>query len=89
MNPNNIREFASSFQKSRILLSGFELGIFTAIGESGSNNHQIATTLQLDEHAFERLLNALASLGFLTKQDGLYLILLKASPFYPPKALII
>ena len=72
MNPTTIREFAASFQKSRILLSGFELGIFTTIEESGSTNHHIATTLQLDEHAAERLLNALASLGFLIKQDGLY-----------------
>jgi len=51
-------------------LSGFELGIFTTIEESGSTNHQIATTLQLDEHASERLLNALVSLGFLTKHVG-------------------
>ena len=72
MNPTTIREFAASFQKSRILLSGFELGIFTTIEESGSTNHQIATTLQLDEHASERLLNALVSLGFLTKHVGLY-----------------
>jgi SAM-dependent methyltransferase len=72
MNPTTIREFAALFQKSRILLSGFELGIFTTIDESGSTNHQIATTLQLDEHASERLLNALVSLGFLTKHVGLY-----------------
>jgi hypothetical protein len=31
MNPNSIREFAASFQKSRILLSGFELDLFTNI----------------------------------------------------------
>ena len=72
MNPTTIREFAASFQKSRILLSGFELGIFTAIEESGSTNHQIATSLKLDEHASERLLNALVSLGFLKKHDVLY-----------------
>ena len=53
-------------------MSGFELGIFTTIEESGSTNDQIAITLQLDKHASERLLNALASLGFLTKQNGLY-----------------
>jgi SAM-dependent methyltransferase len=72
MNPNTIREFAASFQKSRILLSGFELGIFSTIEESGSTNHQIATILELNDHASERLLNALASLGFLVKQNGLY-----------------
>ncbi len=72
MNPNTIREFASSFQKSRILLSSFELDIFTNIDESGTTNHQIANNLHLNEHACERLLNALVSLGFLTKQNQLF-----------------
>jgi SAM-dependent methyltransferase len=72
MNSNTIREFAASFQKSRILLSGFELDIFTNIGESGSTNYQIANHLHLNEHACERLLNALVSLGFLTKQNHLF-----------------
>jgi len=72
MNPNTIRELASSFQKSRILLSGFELDVFSTIDASGSTNYQIASTLQLDEHACNRLLNALASLGFLSKQNELY-----------------
>jgi SAM-dependent methyltransferase/predicted transcriptional regulator len=72
MNPNTIREFASSFQKSRILLSGFELDVFTNIEESGSTYNQIATNLNLDEHACERLMNALVSLGFLTKKNHLF-----------------
>ena len=72
MNPNTIREFAASFQKSRILLSGFELDLFTNIDESGSTNEQIATKLNLDLHGCERLLNALVSLGFLVKQNGLF-----------------
>jgi hypothetical protein len=72
MNPNTIREFAASFQKSRILLSGFELDIFTNIAESGSTNFQMATSLKLDEHACERLLNALVSLGFIAKSDNLF-----------------
>ena len=72
MNPFTIREFAASFQKSRILLSGFELDIFTTIDESGTTNVQISTKLNLDEHACERLLNALVSLGFLKKQNHLF-----------------
>jgi SAM-dependent methyltransferase len=72
MNPNTIREFAASFQKSRILLTGFELDIFSNIDESGTTNKQIANGLHLDEHACERLLNALVSLGFLTKQNNLF-----------------
>jgi 16S rRNA G966 N2-methylase RsmD len=72
MNPNTIREVASSFQKSRILLSGFELDIFTNIDESGTSGRQIAGKLKLDEHACERLMNALVSLGFLKKQNHLF-----------------
>ena len=72
MNPNTIREVASSFQKSRILLSGFELDIFTNIDESGTTSRQIAVNLKLDEHACERLMNALVSLGFLKKQNHLF-----------------
>jgi SAM-dependent methyltransferase len=72
MNPNTIREFASSFQKSRILLSGFELDVFSSIEESGSTHNQIAANLHLDENACERLLNALVSLGFLKKQNHLF-----------------
>jgi len=72
MNPNTIREFAASFQKSRILLSGFELDLFTNIDESGTTNNQIANDLHLDEHACERLLNALVSLGFLTKKNQMF-----------------
>jgi SAM-dependent methyltransferase len=69
MNPNTIREYAASFQKSRILLSGFELDIFTNIDEAGITARQIAHKLQLDEHGCDRLLNALVSLGFITKQN--------------------
>jgi SAM-dependent methyltransferase len=72
MNPNTIREFAASFQKSRILLTGFELDLFTNVDEYGTTNYQIAANLNLDEHACERLLNALVSLGFLKKQNHLF-----------------
>jgi SAM-dependent methyltransferase len=72
MNPNKIREFAASFQKSRILLSAFELDIFTNIEESGTTNNQIVNKLHLNEHACERLLNALVSLDFLSKKDKFY-----------------
>jgi len=72
MNQNAIREFVSSFQKSRILLTSFELDIFTNIDESGTSNKQITHKLKLDEHACERLMNALVSLGFLKKQNQLF-----------------
>ncbi len=89
MYPNTIREFATSYQKSRILLSSFELDLFTNIEESGISGHQLSANLHLNEHACERLLNALVSLGFLIKQDRLfvntpdsYRYLSKKSPEY-------
>ncbi len=72
MNPDKIREFAAAFQKSRILLSGFELDIFTNIDDNGDTSANLANKLKLDEHACDRLMNALVSLGILTKQDGLF-----------------
>jgi SAM-dependent methyltransferase len=72
MNPNTIREFASFFQTSRILLSAFELDLFTNIDESGSSSNQIAVNLHLDQHACERLMNALVSLGFITKRNDFF-----------------
>ena len=69
MNPNIIREIASAYQKSRILLSAFELDIFSNIEESGTTSKNIAGELHLDENACERLLNALVSLGFLRKEN--------------------
>jgi SAM-dependent methyltransferase/predicted transcriptional regulator len=86
MNPNAIREFSSSFQKSRILLSGFELDIFTNIEESGITCNQISHNLNLDEHACERLMNALVSLGFLKKQNKLFFNTAESSAFLSRKS---
>jgi SAM-dependent methyltransferase len=72
MNPNTIREFASYFQKSRILLSGFELDVFTNIEVSGTTSKELSGLLNLDWHACDRLLNALVSAGFLTKREDLF-----------------
>ncbi len=72
MDANQIRGIASSYRQSRILLSAVELDLFTHIEEDGTTGHQLATRLDLNEHACERLLNGLVSLGFLTKEDPLF-----------------
>lgn len=89
MNPLTIREFAASFQKSRILLSGFELDIFSNIDKEGTSSSLVAKRLQLNERACDRLMNALVALDFLTKKDGLFFntedsfhFLSKKSPYY-------
>ena len=87
MNPDLIREFAASFQKSRILLSGFELDIFSNIDGPGTSSNQIANNLHLDEHACERLLNALVSLGFLTRKNDLFFNTADSFAFLSKKSL--
>ncbi len=86
MNPGTIREFAALFQKSRILLSGFELDLFSNLDESGSTSTEIASNLNLNKHACERLMNALVSLGFLTKQNDRFFNTPESSAFLSRKS---
>lgn len=72
MDANQIREIAASFRQSRILLSAVELDLFSHIEKAGTTSRQLATRLHLNEHACDRLLNALVSLGILTKEDPLF-----------------
>ncbi len=72
MDPKTIRDLAAAFQKSRILLSGVELGLFTHIEEAGTTSEQLADKLHLNQNACGRLLNALVALGFLRKENQLY-----------------
>ena len=42
MNPQDIRETVMAFQKSRIILTAYELDIFTFIGEESHNSETIS-----------------------------------------------
>ncbi len=66
--PDTIREIAYSFQASRTLLTAFELGIFSALGNHESSSGEIARTLGTDRRATDRLMNALVGMGLLGKQ---------------------
>lgn len=70
MKPNEIRQMIVGFQKSRILLTAYELDVFTFIGEDSFDVDSIAKELSLDKDALEKLLNALTALNFLNKADG-------------------
>ncbi|HEY3296082.1 MAG TPA: methyltransferase [bacterium] len=66
----NIMDLAMGFQKSRVLLSAFELGIFSCLGEESYTSAEVAADLDTDARATDRLMNALCALGLLTKHDG-------------------
>ncbi len=69
MNPQEIRTIVTGFQKSRILLTAFELDIFTFIGERSLNAQTISHALTLNKNATERLLNALVAIKLLEKKQ--------------------
>ena len=65
--PEEILQLATDFQKSRILLSAFELGLFTALHGDGYTSDEVAAKIGANARATDRLLNALCSLGLVHK----------------------
>ena len=89
MKPMEIREMAAAFQKSRIVLTAYELDIFSMIGEKSHDAETLSKALNLNKNATERLLNALVALKLLEKNHGSYsnskdslMFLSKGSPAY-------
>lgn len=67
---DSIREIALGFQKSRVLLTAYELGLFTALGNKNKTAAETARILKAKGHSTERLMNALCALGLLKKNKG-------------------
>jgi len=67
---DEIRATAYAFQQSRVLLTAYELGIFSAIDDGLCRSDEIAQKLGTDARATDRLLNALCAIELLTKSDG-------------------
>ncbi len=70
--PAYLMEMANAFRVSRIILTANELGVFDFLSGNDSTSAITATTLKTDVRATDRLLNALVSLGLLTKQGDIY-----------------
>jgi predicted O-methyltransferase YrrM len=69
---DNINGFVRHFQKSRILLTAFELGIFTILEKSPATSGEVAKQLKTDSRATDRLMNAVCALGFLHKKEEIF-----------------
>jgi len=67
--PESIREYVNHYQKSRVLLTAFELDIFTVLSKSSKTSEQVAKKIKTDIRATNRLMNALCALGFLEKTN--------------------
>jgi SAM-dependent methyltransferase len=65
--PEALAALGQSFQQSRVLLTAFELGVFSALAEGPKTSAALAAALATDPRATDRLLNALCALGLVTK----------------------
>ena len=68
----DILDLASAFRQSRVLLSAFDLGVFTVLGQGAAASAVVAKAIPADARATDRLLNALAAIGLVEKTDGLF-----------------
>lgn len=69
--PDDLNDRLRAFQESRVILTALELDLFTVLG-AGATAAEVAAKLPADPRATEMLLNALASMQLLSKQDGVF-----------------
>lgn len=69
-NPSTLREAATAFQTSRVLLTAIELRLFSHIRSEALTSAEVADRAGTDPHATDRLLNALCALNLLAKDRG-------------------
>jgi SAM-dependent methyltransferase len=63
---------ARLFMESRVLLTGYELGVFTALGRGPRTAAQAARAVKADPRSLDRLLDALVCLGLVRKRGRLF-----------------
>jgi SAM-dependent methyltransferase len=70
ISPGELMEIVNAFRISRIILSAFELGIFSIIRDRPMTSEAISESLRMNPRSADRFLNALVSIGLLTKING-------------------
>ena len=68
--PEDVRELANSFRASRVLLSAFELKIFTVLDKHMMTSEEVSKKINADSRSTDRLMNALCAIGILKKVKG-------------------
>jgi (2Fe-2S) ferredoxin/predicted O-methyltransferase YrrM len=69
--PEDLNSILRGFQESRVLLTGVELDLFTAVG-SGASADEVSARIGSDPRATEMLMNALVAMGLLAKQGTIF-----------------
>ena len=83
--PESILKLARQFMESRILLSAAEMDLFTLLDGRPSTAEAIAGTCHADLRGMTVLLDALAAMGLLSKEDGMYRSTAAATAFLMDK----
>ncbi len=65
-----ILELATAFQRSRPLLTAYELELFTILNDEERTSADVAAAIGSDARATDRLMNALVAMGLLEKREG-------------------
>ena len=71
-NPGQLLELSGSYWKTFALHAGVKLDVFTAIGSEAVGVEDISQKLNADKRGLAMLLNALAAMKLLIKNDGQY-----------------
>lgn len=87
--PIELMEIINGFRLSRVILTAYELELFTAIGNEWNTSKEISSKIKTDERATDRLMNVLVGCGLLEKKNGKFKnsefsqrFLVKSSPRY-------
>lgn len=70
LSPSKILDTVYAFRNARVLLTAFELDLFTALGTSDKSSAEVARKLRTNARATDRLMDALCAMGFLLKKKG-------------------
>jgi ubiquinone/menaquinone biosynthesis C-methylase UbiE len=86
---DQVLEQSIAFTKSRVLLTAYDLEIFTVLGDTSKTADEVAQIVNADRNGISRLMNALVSLSLLEKQGERFVntkpafsLLVKGNPNY-------
>ena len=68
--PAELMENIFAFRQARIILTAFELDIFTILNSESKSSSEVADKINSNLRATDRLMNALTAIGLLKKKNG-------------------
>ena len=70
--PAGVLDLIEAFRRSKTMFTGVSLGVFDRLNQGPASAAELASAMGAHPDALERLLDACAALGLLSKQDDIY-----------------